>query len=83
MIGFPATSWRFEGWVVQAETGDVPHTNITFLSHRVRTGHLVEEYLSSAPRVLCTVKGQVGRSVIGKKQMKLVLRVSAMMGSPY
>ena len=33
MVGFPATSWRFEGWVVQAETGDVPHTNITFLSH--------------------------------------------------
>ena len=33
MIGFPAASWRFEGWVLQAETRDIPNTNITFLSH--------------------------------------------------
>jgi hypothetical protein len=31
--GFPASRWRFDGWVVQAETRDVPTTNISFLSH--------------------------------------------------
>ncbi len=33
MVNFPATSWRFEGWVLQAETRNLPYTNITFLSH--------------------------------------------------
>lgn len=31
--GFPGKLWRFDGWAVQAETGDVPGTNISFLSH--------------------------------------------------
>ena len=31
--GFPGKLWRFEGWAIEAETGDVPGTNISFLSH--------------------------------------------------
>ena len=31
--GFPGKLWRFDGWAVEAETGDVPGTNISFLSH--------------------------------------------------
>ena len=30
---FPARDWRFEGWAVQAQTGDVPGTNVAFLAH--------------------------------------------------
>ena len=33
MPGFPASNWRFEGWAVQAQTADVPGTNIAFLAH--------------------------------------------------
>eukprot|EP01052_Picozoa_sp_SAG31_P031735 SAG31_NODE_3397_length_4316_cov_48.192317_1_plen_519_part_00 len=31
--GFPAENWRFEGWAVQAQTANVPGTNIAFLAH--------------------------------------------------
>ena len=31
--GFPAKDWRFEGWAVEAQTGDVPGTNVGFLAH--------------------------------------------------
>lgn len=30
---FPARDWRFEGWAVQAQTGDVQGTNVAFLAH--------------------------------------------------
>ena len=31
--GFPARRWRFDGWAIEAGTGDVPGTNVSFLSH--------------------------------------------------
>jgi hypothetical protein len=31
--GFPATDWKFEGWAVEAQTGDVPGTEVGFLAH--------------------------------------------------
>ena len=31
--GFPAKDWRFEGWAVEAQTGDVPGTDVGFLAH--------------------------------------------------
>lgn len=31
--GFPATDWKFEGWAVEAQTGNVPGTQIAFLAH--------------------------------------------------
>ena len=31
--GFPASRWRFDGWVLEAETADVSQTNISFLAH--------------------------------------------------
>jgi hypothetical protein len=30
---FPATDWQFDGWAVQAQTGDVRGTDISFLAH--------------------------------------------------
>ena len=35
MPGFPASDWRFDGWVVEAQTGAVPGTSppVDFLAH--------------------------------------------------
>lgn len=33
ITGFPVSDWRFEGWAVQAQTRDVPGTDISFLAH--------------------------------------------------
>mmetsp|Transcript_10346 Transcript_10346/g.26500 ORF Transcript_10346/g.26500 Transcript_10346/m.26500 type:complete len:442 (-) Transcript_10346:724-2049(-) len=30
---FPAAGWQFEGWPIEAQTGDVPGTPISFLAH--------------------------------------------------
>lgn len=31
--GFPATDWRFDGWAIEAQSGNVPGTDIAFLAH--------------------------------------------------
>ena len=33
ITNFPAKRWRFDGWAIEAQNHDVPHTNISFLSH--------------------------------------------------
>lgn len=33
IAGFPASRWRFDGWVLEAETTNIPSTNISFLAH--------------------------------------------------